>query len=212
MKKCNNKKKSTPLSNHLVNVNVNTTTKFISFKKDMASSSSTTLPQKHVTQESNANVNGTVVAATTTKNGSLFDRLGRGKENEPIQFSSSPRHRLLEMKNNFTKPISNSPKCSSPLSSSITKSPPLVKQETQAQVLKPMKVRKCNKIANEKYDLRLKKMNQQDEHFMKKCNNKKKSTPLSNHLVNVNVNTTTKFISFKKDMASSSSTTLPQKH
>ena len=141
---------------------------------------------------------------------------GRGKENEPIQFSSSPRHRLLEIKNNFTKPISNSPKCS-PLSSSTTKSPPLMKQETpvlkqEAQVLKPMKVPKCNKIANEKYDLRLKKMNQQ-EHFMKKCNNnKKKSTPLSNHLVNVNVNTTTKFISFKKDMASSSSTTLPQKH
>ncbi|GJR45571.1 probable serine/threonine-protein kinase dyrk2 isoform X1 [Tanacetum coccineum] len=156
--------------------------------------------------------------ATIDKSRNLDKGHGRGKENEPVQFSSSPRHRLLEIKNNFTKPISNSPKCSSPLSSSTTKSPPLMKQETQvlkqeAQVLKPMKVPKCNKIANEKYDLRLKKMNQQEEHFMKKCNNnKKKSTPLSNHLVNVNVNTTTKFISFKKDMASSSSTTLPQKH
>ncbi|XP_071707886.1 uncharacterized protein [Rutidosis leptorrhynchoides] len=43
-------RRSTPLSNHLVNLN--TSTKFISFKKDIASPCSTTLSQKQVTIES----------------------------------------------------------------------------------------------------------------------------------------------------------------
>ncbi|KAI3800135.1 hypothetical protein L1987_35445 [Smallanthus sonchifolius] len=141
---------------------------------------------------------------------------GRGKENyEPGPLSSSARLRLLKIKNNFNKPNSNSLKSAplsstseairAPLSSQTTNLSPLMKEEVQ--VVKPMKVQKCKKIANEKYDLKLKKMHQQEEAFTKKCN--KKSTPLSNHLVKVN--TTTKFISFKKDiLASSSTTTLPQ--
>ncbi|KAI3720775.1 hypothetical protein L2E82_31768 [Cichorium intybus] len=144
----------------------------------------------------------------------------RAKESEPVPLSCSSRLKLLEIKNTFNRPISNSPKSSplssstevmiSPSSSSITtKSPPLI--NVKVQVVKqenPQKVQKCKRIASEKYDLRLKKIHQQEEPFMKKCN--KKSTPLSNHLVNI-VNTTTKFISFKKDMASPSSTTLSQK-
>ncbi|KAI3519528.1 hypothetical protein L1887_08724 [Cichorium endivia] len=143
----------------------------------------------------------------------------RAKESEPVPLSCSSRLKLLEIKNTFNRPISNSPKSSSlssstevmksPSSSSITtKSPPLIKDKVQVvKQENPQKVQKCKRIASEKYDLRLKKIHQQEEPFMKKCN--KKSTPLSNHLVNVN--TTTKFISFKKEMASPSSTTLSQK-
>ncbi|CAI9273996.1 unnamed protein product [Lactuca saligna] len=152
-----------------------------------------------------------------------FDDQGhvRAKENEPVPLSCSSRLKSLEIKNNFNKPISNSAKTSplssstevmkSPSSLSSSRSPPLIKEELHVvkQENPVMKVQKCKRIASEKYDLRLKKVHQQEEPFTKKCN--KKSTPLSNHLVNVN--TTTKFISFKKDidMASPSSTTLSQK-
>ncbi|KAI7728125.1 hypothetical protein M8C21_028627 [Ambrosia artemisiifolia] len=145
-----------------------------------------------------------------------------GENIEPTSLSCAARIRLWEIKNSLNKANSNSLK-SSPLSSSseatktpllsssTTRSPPpiLIKEEVQVvKQEKPMKIHKCKKLASEKYDLRLKKMHQQEEPFVKKCN--KKSTPLSNHLVKVN--TTTKFISFKKDMASpSSQTTLPQK-
>nr|XP_043634982.1 uncharacterized protein LOC122606087 isoform X2 [Erigeron canadensis] len=119
---------------------------------------------------------------------------------------------------------------SSLLPSPTSRSPPptmMMKEEVQ-QVIKhheninPMKgvvQNKCKKlIASEKYDLRLKKLHHQNEEPAKKCiikkcnNNLKKSTPLSNQLVN-NVNTTTKFISFKKDIivSPSSTTTSPQK-
>ncbi|XP_035839462.1 probable serine/threonine-protein kinase dyrk2 isoform X3 [Helianthus annuus] len=145
---------------------------------------------------------------------------GHEKENfEPTSLSCAARIRLWEIKNNLNKANSNSLK-GSPLSSTseaiktpspstTTRSPQLMKEEVQVvKQEKPMKIQKCKKLTSEKYDLRLKKMHQQEEPFVKKCN--KKSTPLSNHLVKVN--TTTKFISFKKDMASpSSQTTLPQK-
>lgn len=139
-----------------------------------------------------------------------------GKENEitPVLHScSSPRQTLSEMKNNINhlsyKPKSDSPpKSSSSLSSTEAPTTKLMKQEKPPVKL----VQKCKRIiASEKYDLRLKKMNQQEDVFVKKlCN--KKSTPLSNHLVNVNiVNTTTKFISFKKDMASSPASSTTEK-
>ncbi|KAI3757552.1 hypothetical protein L6452_05092 [Arctium lappa] len=70
---------------------------------------------------------------------------------------------------------------------------------------------KCKRIASERYDLRLKKkIHPQEEVFVNKIS-KKKSTPLPNHAVNVM--NTTKFLSFKKEMTSSSSSTtrLPQK-
>ncbi|KAI3749011.1 hypothetical protein L6452_12518 [Arctium lappa] len=139
------------------------------------------------------------------------------KENEPL--SCSPRLRLLEIKNNLKKPISNPPSSSSNMKSS---SPPLVMKDVekvklhQDDEITTMKVQKYKKLASEKkYDLRLKKKHQQEEPFVKKKSCNKKSTPLSNRLLNVN--TTTKFISFKKDMASSPSSTptttilLPQK-
>ncbi|KAF5771314.1 hypothetical protein HanXRQr2_Chr14g0669201 [Helianthus annuus] len=138
---------------------------------------------------------------------------------KPRNLDEEARIRLWEIKNNLNKANSNSLK-GSPLSSTseaiktpspstTTRSPQLMKEEVQVvKQEKPMKIQKCKKLTSEKYDLRLKKMHQQEEPFVKKCN--KKSTPLSNHLVKVN--TTTKFISFKKDMASpSSQTTLPQK-
>lgn len=135
------------------------------------------------------------------------------KENEPPLLSCSPRLRLLEIKNNLKKPpLSTSTELTKPKSSS----PPLMMKDLEkVQLVKQddqtlMKVQKYKKLASEKYDLRLKKKHQQEEPFVKKCN--KKSTPLSNRLLNVN--TTTKFISFKKDMASSPSSTptiLPQK-
>ncbi|KAJ0842500.1 hypothetical protein HanPSC8_Chr14g0642391 [Helianthus annuus] len=138
---------------------------------------------------------------------------------KPRNLDEEARIRLWEIKNNLNKANSNSLK-GSPLSSTseaiktpspstTTRSQPLMKEEVQVvKQEKPMKIQKCKKLTSEKYDLRLKKMHQQEEPFVKKCN--KKSTPLSNHLVKVN--TTTKFISFKKDMASpSSQTTLPQK-
>ncbi|XP_071735968.1 uncharacterized protein [Rutidosis leptorrhynchoides] len=134
----------------------------------------------------------------------LDEGYGGGKENEPC----SPRLRLLEIKNNLNKPTSNSPKCSplSTCSTEVVKSQ-LVKEEitvVKQEISKKVEL-KCKKIANEKYDLRLKKINQREElKCTKKCNNMKKSTPLSNHLVNVN--TSTKFISFKKDITSPSST------
>ncbi|XP_076923635.1 uncharacterized protein LOC143585832 [Bidens hawaiensis] len=151
-------------------------------------------------------------ANAVKKSRNLDQGHGFGKENyEPTPISSLARTRLMEIKNNLNKP--NSSLRSSPLSSisSTTKSPPLMKDDVKQE--KPIiKMQKCKKIASEKYDLRLKKMHQQDqEPCVKKCN--KKSTPLSNHLVKVNINTT-KFMSFKKDMASSTSsstTTLPQK-
>ncbi|KVI10103.1 uncharacterized protein LOC112526463 [Cynara cardunculus var. scolymus] len=151
------------------------------------------------------------------------------KENEPPVLSCSARLRLLEIKNNLKKPISNPPLTTSteltkaPSSSSSNTKPLMMMEDLEkVQLVKqdqtPVKVQKYKKIASEKYDLRLKKKHQQEEPFVKKCNNnnnKKKSTPLSNRLLNVN--TTTKFISFKKDMASSSpsstttTTALPQK-
>ncbi|XP_076908791.1 uncharacterized protein LOC143565814 [Bidens hawaiensis] len=151
-------------------------------------------------------------ANAVNKSRNLDKGHGFGKENyEPTPLSSSTRKRLMEIKNNLNKPNSNLR--SSPLSSNseAIKSPPLMKDDVKQE--KPIiKMQKCKKIASEKYDLRLKKMHQQDqEPCMKKCN--KKSTPLSNHLVKVNINTT-KFLSFKKDMAlctSSSTATLPQK-
>ncbi|MFS7958640.1 hypothetical protein Hanom_Chr07g00681101 [Helianthus anomalus] len=108
--------------------------------------------------------------------------------------------RFLNIEN---KSNSNSPKCT-PISSCSK----VIKGPTSATTKSPprMKVEKCKRITSEKYDMRLKNMHRQEEPFVKKCN--KKSTPLSNHLVNVN--TTTKFISLKKDMVSTSSTILPQ--
>ncbi|XP_076953070.1 uncharacterized protein LOC143627056 [Bidens hawaiensis] len=152
-------------------------------------------------------------ANAVNKSRNLDKGHGLGKENyEPTPLSSSTRIRLMEIKNNLNKPNSNLR--SSPLSSNseAIKSPLLMKDDVKQE--KPIiKMQKCKKIASEKYDLRLKKMHQQDqEACMKKCN--KKSTPLSNHLVRVNNINTTKFMSFKKDMASSTSSstsTLPQK-
>ncbi|KAK9060917.1 hypothetical protein SSX86_018097 [Deinandra increscens subsp. villosa] len=139
----------------------------------------------------------------------------RGKENiEPVPLSCSPRLRLLDITNNINyKPnystVSEQP-IKAPALSTVNYSSPLVVKD-EVQVVKPMKVQKCKKLASEKYDLRLKK--QEEPVVMKKCSSNMKSTPLSKHLVK-KVNTTTKFISSKKDMASNSSSTtvvLPQK-
>ncbi|KAK1409175.1 hypothetical protein QVD17_35700 [Tagetes erecta] len=148
-------------------------------------------------------------AVATDKSRNLDHGYERGKENyESIPVSCSSRLRLLEIKKNFTKPNSNlNIKPVSSTSEAIKAPPPLMKDEVQVLVKqdqKPLKVQKCKKMASEKYDLRLKNMHQQEEPFVKKqCN--KKSTPLSNDLVKVN--TTSKFISFKKDIASPPSTT-----
>ncbi|KAJ9539690.1 hypothetical protein OSB04_026196 [Centaurea solstitialis] len=148
------------------------------------------------------------------------------KENEPGSFSNScsPRVRLLEIKNsNFKKPTPNPPFSTTPIeptkppsSSSNIKisTPPLMMEDLEK--VEMVKTLKKVKIGSEKYDLRLKKMHQEEEAFVKECKKKKekkKSTPLSNGLVvNVKTRRSSKFISFKKEkeMASSSpSSTTP---
>ncbi|KAJ0558867.1 hypothetical protein HanIR_Chr07g0341071 [Helianthus annuus] len=142
-----------------------------------------------------------LTAKATGKSRNLDQGHRRGKENEPLALSCSPRMRIMNIEN---KPNSNSPKCT-PLASCSK----VIKGPTSATTKSPplMKVEKCKRITSEKYDMRLKNMHRQEEPFVKKCN--KKSTPLSNHLVNVN--TTTKFTSLKKEMVSTSSTIFPQK-
>nr|XP_043618103.1 uncharacterized protein LOC122589847 [Erigeron canadensis] len=114
------------------------------------------------------------------------------KNDENTTFLRSPKFRLLDINNNLNKPMSNSQ--SSP----------------QVKVEKPLKEKKIKRIPSERYDLRLKKMSQQDDAIVMRKNCKKKSTTLQHHVVNVK--NTTKFLSFKKEVTSSSSTTrLPQK-
>ncbi|KAL7585895.1 uncharacterized protein LOC111901685 [Lactuca sativa] len=122
-------------------------------------------------------------------------------------FSSSPKLRLLDIKSNLSKPNSNSQ--SSPFKEvgSKPETRPVRHQKPLTKPEKPVKDQKIQRIASERYELRLKNVRQQDDAFVSKiC---KKSTPLPNHVVNVK--NTTKFLSFKKEMTSSSSTRLPQK-
>ncbi|KAI3508224.1 hypothetical protein L1887_23230 [Cichorium endivia] len=129
------------------------------------------------------------------------------KQDDTTPFSSSPKLRLLDIKSNLSKPNANSQ--SSPFKEVGTKpeAPPVHKKPLTKQE-KPVKDQKIQRIASERYELRLKKVRQQDDAFVSKiC---RKSTPLPNHVVDVK--NTTKFLSFKKEMTSSSSATrLPQK-
>lgn len=124
------------------------------------------------------------------------------KRDDSIPFSSSPKLRMLDINNNLNRPISYSqPK---PETAPLLLQTPLAKQGKAA-----VRDKKCKRIASERYDLRLKKIHSPEEVFVNKIS-KKKSTTLPNHVVNVT--NTTKFLSFKKEMTSSSSTTrLPQK-
>lgn len=107
--------------------------------------------------------------------------------------------RLLDIKNNLNKPISNSHSSSN--KEVKTKS----KCQTQRSKLlhkslaieKPVKNEKIKRIASERFDLRLKKMNQQEDVFV----SMKKS---SKHGLNVKNNT--RILCYKKEMTSCSST------
>ncbi|KAL4557137.1 hypothetical protein LXL04_035308 [Taraxacum kok-saghyz] len=123
-------------------------------------------------------------------------------------FSSSPKLRLLDIKSNLSKPTSNSQ--SSPFKEVVGQKPETqsVHQKPLTKQQKPAKDEKNHRIASARYELRMKKVPQQDDAFGGKiC---RKSTPLPSNVVNVK--NTKKVRSFKKEMTSSSSITrLPQK-
>ncbi|KAL8253173.1 hypothetical protein R6Q59_036866 [Mikania micrantha] len=100
---------------------------------------------------------------------------------------------------NLNKPISNS--YSSTIKHiKIKRETPKVRESPVMKPEKPVKDDKIKRIASERYDLRLKKMGQKEVVFV----SKNKSTTLPNHVLNLK--NTTKILSLKNEMTSSSST------
>ncbi|KAJ0694243.1 hypothetical protein HanPI659440_Chr15g0606601 [Helianthus annuus] len=111
------------------------------------------------------------------KKGPVTETIGKAKRDESRELTSSPKLRLLDIKSNLNKPVSNSN--SRLLSNEVVKS----KCQTVKMHQKPVKKlknvvkdEKIKRIASERYDLRLKKMSQLEKStaLPKKCRSFKK--------------------------------------
>ncbi|KAI7735913.1 hypothetical protein M8C21_021502 [Ambrosia artemisiifolia] len=98
----------------------------------------------------------------------IKETAGKAKRDESKQLSCSQKIRVLDIKTNLIKPISNSPKLHQ--MRAMKKPENIVKDE------------KIKRITSERYDLRLKKMGQQEKVFVNK-----KSTALPKHVLKVSL-------------------------